>query len=112
MEVTVGKLLPKLLLTLWLTILPSSVLAGSATFYSDYYQGKRMANGQRFYQSSNSVANNKYKLGTRLKICHKGRCVTGVVRDRCKCSIDLSKALFRQLAPLKQGRIKVTVKKY
>jgi len=105
----------KLLLSLWLSLLSSSVaIAGnaSATFYSDYYQGRRMANGQRFSQSSNSVANNRYKLGTKVKICYKGRCVTGVVRDRCKCSIDLSKALFRQLATLNKGRIPVKVYPY
>lgn len=104
--------LPKLLLALWLTLLPTSVMAGSATYYSDYFQGRRMANGQRFSQSSNSVASNRYKLGTRVKICYKRRCVTGVVRDRCNCSIDLSKALFKQLAPLRKGRIPVKVYKY
>lgn len=104
-----------LLLTLILGIIPSkTATAGnaSATFYSDYYQGRTMANGQRFYQSSNSIASNRYKFGTRLKICYRRWCVTGVVKDRCNCSIDLSKALFRQLAPLRKGRIPVKVYKY
>jgi rare lipoprotein A (peptidoglycan hydrolase) len=101
-----------LLLTLSLCLMHSSAIAGVATYYGDYNIGRRMANGQRFSQSSNSVATNRYRLGTRIKICHKKRCVTGVVRDRCNCSYDLSKALFRQLAPLKKGRIPVKVYRY
>ena len=103
------KHITKTLLTAYLTFLPTAVLATSATFYSDYYQGRRMANGQTFSQSSNSVAHPSYRFGTRLRICYRNRCVTGVVRDRCNCSIDLSKGLFRQLAPLSRGRINVSV---
>lgn len=90
-----------------------NVLAGSykttATYYGDSFQGKRMANGQRFRQNSNSVAHPYLRLGTRVRIKHKNRSVTGVVRDRCRCTIDLSKGLFRRLAPLKKGRIAVKV---
>jgi rare lipoprotein A len=101
----------KTLFAIYLSLLPTAVSANSATYYSDYYQGKKMTNGQTFSQSSNSVAHPSYKLGTRLQICHKNRCVTGVVRDRCRCSIDLSKGLFRQLAPLSKGTINVSVKR-
>jgi rare lipoprotein A len=103
----------KLLLVTYLVLLPQEVLAGgyrtTATFYSDYYQGRRMSNGQRFTQNSNSVAHPHLRLGTRVKIKYKNRIVEGVVRDRCNCTIDLSKGLFRQLAPLKKGRISVKV---
>jgi len=102
-----------LLLVGYLLLLPQEALAGSyrttATFYSDYYQGKRMANGQPFRQNSDSVAHPHFRLGTRVKIKYKNRTVTGVVRDRCLCAIDLSKGLFQQLAPLKKGRIPVKV---
>jgi rare lipoprotein A len=82
----------------------------SASYYADSFQGKRMANGAVFSQNSNSVASNKFKLGTRVNICYRGKCIGGVVRDRCgSCGIDLSKSVFRQLAPLRKGRIKVTV---
>jgi rare lipoprotein A (peptidoglycan hydrolase) len=106
-------LLTKTLLTTFTTyvsLLPSIVSAQTATYYSDAHQGQRMANGQFFFQSSNSVAHSRYKLGTRLQICHQSRCVIGVVRDRCRCSLDLSKGLFSQLAPLSKGRINVSVK--
>jgi len=102
------------LLTLTSVLLTSSpVLANTATYYHNSLHGRRMANGQIFSQHSNTIASNRYKLGTRLKVCHGKRCVTGVVRDRCgNCSIDLSKGLFKQLAPLKRGRIPVRVYKY
>lgn len=103
-----------ILFTLGMLAIANSAIAHPrnlfATYYSDYFHGRRMANGQIFSQHSNSVASNVFKLGTRLSICYRGKCVTGVVRDRCgSCGIDLSKALFRQLAPLKKGRIKVAV---
>lgn len=103
-----------LIVSTQLSVLLPSAQANSlsATYYSNRFQGRTMANGKKFYQSSNSVASNRYKLGTKLRICYKGRCVIGVVRDRCgNCSLDLSKGLFRQLAPLKKGRISVRVRK-
>ena len=114
-------------LPIFFTILLSvdPVLAGSfrttATYYSNYYVGRKMANGQRFSQNSNAVAHPYLPLGTQVKITHT-RCVkygrkcsykkftvTGVVKDRCRCTLDLSKGLFTQLAPLKKGRISVKV---
>lgn len=104
----------KILLSLLLTFFPNIVLANSmsATFYSNKLAGRRMANGTIYKPSSNTIATNNYKLGTRLKVCYKGRCVIGVVRDRCSCSIDLSSGLFSQLASLKKGRIPVKVYRY
>lgn len=84
----------------------------SATFYSDYFEGKVMANGQRFTQQSNTIATNLYPLNTRVKVCYHDRCVVGVVRDKCgRCGVDLSKHLFKQLAPLRRGRLPVRVQK-
>jgi rare lipoprotein A (peptidoglycan hydrolase) len=89
------------------------VVAGSyrttATHYSDYYNGRRMANGRKFVQNSNYVAHPWIRLGTPVTIRYKNRSVSGIVTDRCNCTIDLSKGLFRQLAPLKKGRIPVKV---
>lgn len=94
-------------------LIADPVIAGSyrttATYYSDRFVGRKMKNGQRFSQSSNAVAHPSLPLGTRVKIRYKNRVVTGVVKDRCRCTIDLSKGLFRQLAPLKKGRISVKV---
>ena len=82
----------------------------SASYYADSFHGKRMANGSIFYQNSNSVASNHFRLNSKVNICYRGKCITGVVHDRCgRCGIDLSKSMFRQLAPLRKGRINVTV---
>lgn len=93
---------------------PQSVLANAmtATYYSDSLIGRRMANGGIYKSNSNTIATNRFKLGTRLKVCYKHRCVVGVVRDRCNCSIDLSKTLFGNLTRTKKGRISVKVYKY
>lgn len=104
-------LISKIVLIGYMTLLPTIASAGSATFYSDYYNGRRTASGRIFSQGSNTIATNNYPLGTRLKICYRKRCVVGVVRDRCNCSYDLSKSLFRQLSSLKKGRIPVQVKR-
>jgi rare lipoprotein A (peptidoglycan hydrolase) len=91
--------------------LPANAGNASATYYSDYYIGRKMANGRRFSQSAMVAAHPTYKLGTRLRVKYKGRSVTVVVSDRCNCSLDLSKAAFSQLAPLKKGRIPVRISK-
>jgi rare lipoprotein A len=83
----------------------------SATYYSNYYNGRRMANGRRFSQSAMVAAHPTYRLGTRLRVRYKNRSVVVTVMDRCHCSLDLSKAAFRRLAPLKKGRIPVRVTK-
>lgn len=81
----------------------------TATYYSDYYNGRRMKNGSKFRQNSNYIAHPRLRLGTRVTVHYKNLTVKGVVTDRCNCTIDLSKKLFRQLAPLKKGRIAVKV---
>lgn len=82
-----------------------------ATFYSDYYIGRQMANGQVFRQDSDSAASNDYPIGTRLRVSRGNRSVTVVVRDRMERGgvIDLTTSRFRQLGNLSEGRITVTV---
>lgn len=81
----------------------------TATYYSNYYNGRRMANGQRFSQEALVAAHPSIKLGTRVKVRHKNRSVVVTIKDRCHCTIDLSRAAFKRLAPLKKGRITVYV---
>jgi rare lipoprotein A len=98
-----------------LLMIAPSVSAGnvvkSATYYSDWFVGRKMANGKRFHQHTMVAAHPTYRLGTRLRVRYKKRSVVVVVTDRCRCSIDLSKAAFRKLAPLRKGRIRVRVSK-
>lgn len=99
-----------------ITIIPLEIASArtvraSATYYSNYYNGRRMANGRRFSQSAMVAAHPTYRFGTRLRVRYKNRSVVVTVMDRCHCSLDLSKAAFRRLAPLKKGRIAVRVSK-
>lgn len=104
-------LLTTLGLTLFLPVMEVNASQYSATYYSNYYNGRRMANGQRFSQNAMVAAHPTMKLGTRLRVRHKNRSVIVTVKDRCRCSLDLSKGAFRRLAPLKKGRIVVSAKK-
>lgn len=83
----------------------------TATYYHDWYEGRRMANGEIFRQNSNSAASNDYPLGTRLRITRNGRTITVVVRDRMARSgvIDLSRRSFSELGNVRQGVIPVRV---
>lgn len=91
-------------------LIGSPVNAGSttATYYSDYFNGRKMANGRRFNQAAMTAAHPSLRLGTRIRVRHKKRAITVTVTDRCRCTLDLSKRAFRILAPLKKGRIKVS----
>lgn len=81
----------------------------SATFYGNRFVGRPMANGKTYHHGGSFIAHPNLRLGRKVKVCYKNKCVQGIVTDRCNCSIDLSKSLFQQLAPLKKGRINVTV---
>jgi len=87
--------------------------SGLASYYSDYYNGRRMANDQLFYNSSNSCAHRTLRFGTVVTIRNpaNGRTATCVVRDRGPFVsgrvIDLSTATFSQIAPLNQGVVRV-----
>lgn len=73
------------------------------------------ASGQRFDQNKLTAASNRHKLGTKVRVTNveNGKAVDVVVNDRLhkKFShrIDLSKAAFKELAPLSQGILKVRV---
>lgn len=103
--------------TLSLTLLMSFstttiVEAQSATYYHPSLAGRTKANGQPYNPNALTAASNSYKLGTRVKVTNRktGRSVVVTITDRCgNCSIDLSTAAFRQIAPLKQGRVSVKV---
>ena len=88
---------------------PELALAGqtTATWYGNGFHGRRMANGKRFNQNAMTAAHPSLRLGSRIRVQYRGRSVMVRVTDRCRCSLDLSKAAFRRLAPLSKGRIKV-----
>ena len=60
------------------------LIAGKASYYANYFHGRRMANGQRFDVASNSAAHRSLPFGTVLKVTNpaNGRSAIVVVRDR------------------------------
>jgi rare lipoprotein A len=90
-------------------------VVGTASFYSDRYQGLVMANGERFNQAALTCASNRWPLGTKLRIRHGSREVVVTVTDRgprkdLNRMVDLSKAAFKRLGPLKAGLLNVEAK--
>ena len=89
---------------------------GIASYYSNYYDGRRMANGEIFRNNSNSCAHRTRAFGTTLTITNlaTGESTTCVVRDRGPFVdgrvVDLSQRTFREIAPLSQGLVNVEVK--
>jgi rare lipoprotein A len=88
-------------------VLPLNAMAKSsssekATVYSDKYQGKKTASGQRYNKRSMTAASSTLALGSRVLVTNKrnGRSTTVVVNDR-KASgdskLDLSKAAASKL---------------
>lgn len=86
--------------------------AQSATYYHSSLAGRTMANGKPYRPGAMTAASNSFRLGTRVRVTNRrtGKSVTVVITDRCgNCSIDLSRAAFQQIAPLKQGRVAVKI---
>lgn len=105
-------------LFLAITLLATASQANYATYYGDKFHGRKTANGERFDQNAMTCASNRHKFGTRLKVTNKanGKSVVCRVNDRGGFSkygttLDLSKASFAKIAPLSDGKVRVTIRK-
>lgn len=93
----------------------SGAMYSIATWYGGvdgFDLGDGMADGTPFNPDDPTItASNLWPLGTRLQVCHAGKCIQVVVRDRgaFRHALDLSRAAFASLAPLSSGVIDVTV---
>jgi rare lipoprotein A len=101
-------------LLLWL--IATVCQAGTASWYGDEVRGLAMANGEPFNPDLFTCASWSYPLGTVLRVCYQGKCVDVTVTDRGPAKrlgreIDLSRAAFEKLAPLRLGLIVVSVVK-
>lgn len=107
----------KKLITIGLAILLTSFTTSpkSASYYSDYYQNRRAADGSMFNQNKLTCASNKHKLGDSLRVTNtkNGKSVDVKVTDRLHPKyghrIDLSKRAFKQIAELKSGVVPVEI---
>ena len=94
----------------------------TASFYDDYFDGKKMANGETFRQHKFTAAiaksyvqgATKHKLGSFVTLKRKGRIVRVKITDVGNFGrnhIDLSKAAYKALGgKLKDGLIEVVEK--
>lgn len=107
------------LLFFWLTERPARAAQPRklvASWEGEEDRGKTMASGEKFNPDRYTCASWDYPLGTMLRISVNGKTVAVVVTDRGPAKrllgtrqLDLSRAAFRALAPLKQGLVQVTV---
>jgi rare lipoprotein A len=88
---------------------------GTASFYSRYFAGKKMANGKPFHPNSNTAASKTLPLGTTAKVTNveNGRSQTVTVEDRGPYVgdriLDVSPQTAEQLGMKKQGLAPVVV---
>ena len=97
-------------------LLSTPAIANYATWYGNQFHGRMTASGERFNQHAMTCASNKHKFGTQLKVTNtaNGKSVVCQVNDRGRLGkgvvVDLSKGAFEKIAPLSQGKVKVTVR--
>ena len=86
---------------------------GTASYYAQRFNGRRMANGARFDARSNSAAHRTLPLGTTARVTNleNGRSVEVKVEDRGPYSrsrvIDLSPRTAQELGMKEQGTAQV-----
>ena len=93
------------------------ILYGTASFYSNKFQGKQTANGEIFSQQKLTAACNVLPMGTWVKVTNlrNGKTVTVKINDRLHPKmtrvVDLSRAAADKLNYIKAGltRVKVEV---
>ncbi|HEU4537052.1 MAG TPA: septal ring lytic transglycosylase RlpA family protein [Polyangiaceae bacterium] len=87
--------------------------SGSATYYADFFKGRRTASGERYDPRLYSAAHRTLPLGTTVVVSRLGRSVRVRVNDRGPYArgavIDLSRAAAEALDMVRAGRVQVTV---
>ena len=81
---------------------------GRASYYSNIFNGRRTASGERYDPERLTAAHKSLPLGTWVRVTRKdGRWVEVKVNDRCGCGgghiIDLSRAAARKLDMIHSG---------
>jgi rare lipoprotein A len=93
------------------------VLYGTASFYSNSFNGKKTANGEIFSQQKMTAACNVLPLGTWIRVTNlrNGRSVLVKINDRLHTRmtrvVDLSRSAAEKLSFIRSGltRVKVEV---
>jgi len=93
------------------------ILYGTASFYSNSFNGKKTASGELFSQQKMTAACNVLPLGTWIRVTNlrNGRSVLVKINDRLHARmtrvVDLSRTAAEKLSYIKSGltRVKVEV---
>ncbi|MBP2291525.1 septal ring lytic transglycosylase RlpA family protein [Azospirillum rugosum] len=94
---------------------PVLVHKGKASYYADFFDGRRTASGERFSQRKLTAASRTLPLGSRVLVTNadNGRSVEVVINDRGPYVkgrvIDLSKMAARELDMIEEGVVNVRV---
>jgi len=88
---------------------------GRASYYSNRFHGRRMANGQRFDRNSSAAASRTLPLGTRARVrnLENGRTAVVTIQDRGphlrSRVLDVSPQIATQLGMRQQGTAMVEI---
>ena len=86
---------------------------GVAVHYSDYFQGRPVANGEIFDQEGLTAAHNSYTFGTRVRVTNlaNDKSVIVTINDRMRSDsrmlIDLTRRAAEELDFIHEGRTRV-----
>jgi rare lipoprotein A len=91
-----------------------AVLRGDASYYANFFRGRKTANGERYDPRKFTAANRTLPLGTRLRVTRvdNGKSVVVRVNDRGPFGrrsriLDLSRAAAEQLDMIRVGHAQV-----
>ncbi|RYD69409.1 MAG: septal ring lytic transglycosylase RlpA family protein [Sphingobacteriales bacterium] len=105
-----------LLLTALQSCSPKVAEKGKASFYADFFQGRKTSNGETFRQRKKTAAHRTLPFGTKVKVRNlkNGKTVTVRINDRGPFVegriIDLSKKAARKLGMVNDGVVPVEIK--
>jgi len=86
---------------------------GIANFYSDKYQGKKLASGEKYDKNKLTASHKTLAFGTKVKVTNldNGKSVVVTINDRMKKSnpavIDVTRKAAQELDFVKAGKTKV-----
>lgn len=88
---------------------------GQASYYSQRFNGRRTASGQRFDPASDTIAHRTLPFGTLVRVTNlqNGLTTTGTVQDRGPWTrgriVDLSPRVARQIDMIQAGVVRVEI---
>jgi len=86
---------------------------GTANFYSDKFQGKKLASGEKYDKNKLTASHKTLAFGTKVKVTNldNSKSVVVTINDRMKKSnsavIDVSRKAAQELGFVKAGKAKV-----